>query len=171
LNGLRETMNKKNVNRVIRETYMTYRNRVVTDRRLAYRSYIQSEEWKQKRAEKLRANPSCEMCDGFKHRQVHHLTYERLGNELLDDLVTLCRRCHAIEHSDISDTRKAKIWRYIAARQKKSVRRRRRRRNLSPGFVSHARNCLHAVRNGNGREYHYKFLRRYHTDILRITNL
>lgn len=31
--------------------------------------------------------------------QVHHLTYERYGYERLDDLVTLCERCHSTEHA------------------------------------------------------------------------
>lgn len=30
--------------------------------------------------------------------EVHHLTYQRFGYERLEDLVTLCQRCHATEH-------------------------------------------------------------------------
>jgi 5-methylcytosine-specific restriction endonuclease McrA len=30
--------------------------------------------------------------------EVHHLTYKRFGHERLEDLKTLCRRCHATEH-------------------------------------------------------------------------
>src|SRR5262249_38752381 len=30
--------------------------------------------------------------------QVHHLTYERVGRELLDDLITLCRSAHRRLH-------------------------------------------------------------------------
>src|SRR6266852_2617962 len=29
---------------------------------------------------------------------VHHLTYERLGNELLEDVMISCRSCHEKEH-------------------------------------------------------------------------
>jgi hypothetical protein len=29
---------------------------------------------------------------------VHHLTYERLGSELADDLLVLCRNCHELIH-------------------------------------------------------------------------
>ena len=39
-----------------------------------------------------------EVC-GVKHRlQVHHLTYERLGNERDEDLKVLCWACHEREH-------------------------------------------------------------------------
>ncbi len=30
--------------------------------------------------------------------EVHHLTYARFGYERLEDLLTLCQRCHATEH-------------------------------------------------------------------------
>lgn len=30
--------------------------------------------------------------------QLHHLTYERIGDELLTDLRPLCARCHALVH-------------------------------------------------------------------------
>jgi 5-methylcytosine-specific restriction endonuclease McrA len=32
---------------------------------------------------------------------VHHLTYERLGNELLIDLVSLCNGCHDQAHGKV----------------------------------------------------------------------
>ena len=31
-------------------------------------------------------------------KEVHHLTYERLGKEWLDDLQALCRKCHEQKH-------------------------------------------------------------------------
>lgn len=30
--------------------------------------------------------------------EIHHLTYERRWKELLEDVVTLCQRCHATRH-------------------------------------------------------------------------
>jgi 5-methylcytosine-specific restriction endonuclease McrA len=29
---------------------------------------------------------------------VHHKTYERIRNELLEDMITFCKRCHQQEH-------------------------------------------------------------------------
>lgn len=36
----------------------------------------------------------CELCGSTKHIHVHHLTYERLYDELIIDLQPLCRTCH-----------------------------------------------------------------------------
>lgn len=62
-----------------------------------YRKYMQSEAWKEKRQAKLDAcRGKCE-CEGGCTReatQVHHLHYDSLGNESLDDLQALCPKCH-----------------------------------------------------------------------------
>ena len=62
-----------------------------------YHKYIQSEAWKEKRRVKLDAcRRKCE-CEGGCTReatQVHHLHYDSLGNESLDDLQALCPKCH-----------------------------------------------------------------------------
>lgn len=60
-----------------------------------YDKYIASEEWKLKREEvfliKWRA---CEKCKTKSNLCIHHWTYVRLGNELIDDLFVLCNKCH-----------------------------------------------------------------------------
>lgn len=49
----------------------------------------------QKRREvKQRAMGMCERCHENRMDHVHHLTYERLYNELLEDLQGLCADCH-----------------------------------------------------------------------------
>ncbi len=62
-----------------------------------YRKYMQSKAWKEKRQAKLDAcSGKCE-CEGGCIReatQVHHLHYDSLGNEGLDDLQALCPKCH-----------------------------------------------------------------------------
>lgn len=79
-----------------------------------YYEYIQSEEWKQtkKTLYKLYHKPRCYCCGyyteaenkagtPFKIRRrihVHHITYERLGEELIEDLILLCSRCHKAVH-------------------------------------------------------------------------
>jgi hypothetical protein len=42
----------------------------------------------------LRAGGRCEICLRFKGVDCAHLTYERIFNERLTDLLWLCRRCH-----------------------------------------------------------------------------
>jgi len=64
-----------------------------------YQEYLRSEEWKQKRSEVLyRDGNCCQLCGDEDNLRVHHLTYNRVGDEALFDLVTLCSHCHANEH-------------------------------------------------------------------------
>lgn len=62
-----------------------------------YRKYIQSEAWQRKREEVIRRDGGkCVLCDSTECLEVHHRNYDRLGNEDLADLTTLCRECHEI---------------------------------------------------------------------------
>jgi hypothetical protein len=68
----------------------------------AYVRYLNSVAWAAKRAEVLdRADGNCEDCgDELEpgEAEVHHLTYERVGRELPEDLVALCPGCHRRAH-------------------------------------------------------------------------
>lgn len=64
-----------------------------------YSGYIHSSHWKDIRRQRLAMDGfQCSICGTAKNLEVHHLTYERLGHEDLDDLVSLCKRCHAKVH-------------------------------------------------------------------------
>jgi 5-methylcytosine-specific restriction endonuclease McrA len=41
----------------------------------------------------------CQRCQSKIAIQVHHLTYERLGHERLEDLISICLACHIKEHA------------------------------------------------------------------------
>jgi len=60
-----------------------------------YREYLLTNHWKNiKQKVYLTSVYKCSKC-GIKHGlQLHHKTYERVGKELLSDLVYLCRDCH-----------------------------------------------------------------------------
>jgi 5-methylcytosine-specific restriction endonuclease McrA len=64
-----------------------------------YNAYLESPEWAKRRALVLRrALGKCEAilssrCWGSAN-QVHHLTYEHVGNEPLFELVAICEACH-----------------------------------------------------------------------------
>src|SRR5215475_10158177 len=85
----------------------------------SYREYLASAEWKLRRDDALHRayyrcqSPTCPepqlrslsdedlrfVCEEYlpPHHyrlEVHHLTYERLGNEHPDDLIVLCPQCH-----------------------------------------------------------------------------
>lgn len=64
-----------------------------------YQAYQGSEAWKTRVASVMcRANGNCERCREQKAVHVHHLTYERVGDERLEDLQALCFDCHDEAH-------------------------------------------------------------------------
>lgn len=65
-------------------------------KRAKYFCYLQSRQWKFTRLAVMdRSNRICERCQKAMASEVHHFTYERLGDEHLDDLAALCDPCHA----------------------------------------------------------------------------
>lgn len=72
-------------------------------KRMDYRQYLQSDEWKEKRRQReIFDNFTCALC----HRKIttpicHHMSYERLGHEnIVEDIITLCWACHERFHSN-----------------------------------------------------------------------
>lgn len=65
-----------------------------------YTLYLNSDDWKNKRSLVLkRDNNICQACLTNAANQVHHLTYERVFNEPLFDLVSICNTCHDKIHN------------------------------------------------------------------------
>jgi len=66
---------------------------------VAYAEYLRTPEWARKRRLAIKkADFRCERCGSAVNLEVHHLTYDRLGHELLTDLVVLCHNCHSTIH-------------------------------------------------------------------------
>lgn len=64
-----------------------------------YQKHIQSAVWRRKRsAVILRAKGKCERCHRWPIVNVHHLSYENVGNEPLSDLLGVCSKCHRELH-------------------------------------------------------------------------
>jgi 5-methylcytosine-specific restriction endonuclease McrA len=67
-----------------------------------YGLYLLTREWRAKRNRKLiQAGNRCQLCGSPHHLEVHHITYERRGYELLEDLIVLCRSCHQAHHDSL----------------------------------------------------------------------
>jgi hypothetical protein len=65
-----------------------------------YNAHMVSAAWSMLRARVLsRAGGICEGCGVRKATQAHHLTYARLGREMLFDLVAVCSQCHEAIHA------------------------------------------------------------------------
>ena len=66
-----------------------------------YHEYMESDEWKAVRGKRMKLDHfQCTMCGTAKNLTVHHITYDRLGREDMDDLITLCKGCHAKVHEN-----------------------------------------------------------------------
>lgn len=87
-----------------------------------YETYIQSPEWRAKaNAAKQRAGFRCQVCNRPASQvqlDAHHRTYDRLGNELPEDITVLCHDCHKLFsenssiHRDSESSSLLKQWLY-----------------------------------------------------------
>ena len=60
-----------------------------------YHRYLASREWALLKEQlRKRSKGRCERCWEGKYESTHHVTYERVGNEALDDLLAVCSACH-----------------------------------------------------------------------------
>lgn len=82
--------------------------RVTRLQTMPYREYLRTPEWRRTRAAALlRAGHRCSLdVTHTDELEVHHRTYERLGNELASDLAVLCRDCHRLHHKEYGRPRK-----------------------------------------------------------------
>jgi hypothetical protein len=65
---------------------------------MTYYEYLRSLHWQRTWALKMESTKDmCEIC-GARARQVHHVLY-RLGQERLEELLAVCRECHAAIHA------------------------------------------------------------------------
>ncbi len=67
---------------------------------MKYDEYLKTEHWQYTRRKVLAdRGHQCEKCrKRGGELNVHHLTYERLGEEMPEDLQVLCRECHRWVH-------------------------------------------------------------------------
>lgn len=66
-----------------------------------YESYMLSPRWfnsRARRAALTRNGGMCAACGTRRSSHVHHRSYQRLGEELPEDLVALCAGCHRAQH-------------------------------------------------------------------------
>lgn len=66
-----------------------------------YDAYIRSDDWLKspvRVASLIDHEYKCGMCTSDYRVAVHHITYENLGSEKIEDLIPLCKRCHDYTH-------------------------------------------------------------------------
>ena len=90
--------------------YIIMTNRDFKVRQAWYRKiYLKSEHWKNLKKEKKKVNPVCERCGAKRKLDVHHKHYRSLYDVILEDLETLCRRCHKKEHNRLNRFKKKSL--------------------------------------------------------------
>lgn len=66
----------------------------------SYSTYLKSEHWKNF-SDGMRFK-RCFCCDkSNNNHQIHHVSYDRLGEELPNDVITVCGACHILIHDKI----------------------------------------------------------------------
>lgn len=65
-----------------------------------YDDYLRSELWQSIKDNYYKRRPAiCAICrDASKPVDLHHLTYENIGRESVNDLIPLCKQHHKLEH-------------------------------------------------------------------------
>ena len=61
---------------------------------MPYNEYLQTKHWKNVRTKILDKIHKCQLCSSKYNLQIHHNTYENLGEERYEDLIVLCENCH-----------------------------------------------------------------------------
>lgn len=82
-----------------------------------YTKYLLTQHWQNIRKQKLELNPICEKCGSSQKLNIHHQSYRGLGKEKINNLITLCEKCHSKLHQDLKNlrrlTRKTKRESYL----------------------------------------------------------
>ena len=61
-------------------------------------AYLQSPKWQALRQQVKARDKVCQLTGATDNLEIHHITYDNLGNEYLDDLVLLSRKAHQFVH-------------------------------------------------------------------------
>lgn len=77
---------------------------------MSYKHYLQSKHWRDKKTELYNAKAyKCYFCGKGKSLHAHHITYENIGKEILEDLIYLCRKHHTYVHKSF-EAEKVQAW-------------------------------------------------------------
>src|SRR6185369_3222371 len=105
-----------------------------------YEKHIASSAWKRFRRDYHTWRISngkkfgCDKCGASKIRlEVHHLTYERLGEEKFSDVILLCHVCHKSVHGRNTTS----VKKLTAAQRRLMKRYKRARRQILPARRKH----------------------------------
>lgn len=65
-----------------------------------YKEYLKSPHWQATRKKALKHyDNQCTICGSKVKLNVHHFTYENIGNESIHELTVVCEGCHRLLHN------------------------------------------------------------------------
>lgn len=104
---------------------------------VGYKNYLKSKHWMMKKKEYSKEYERvCSCCGGKENLHLHHLTYDRIGNEPLTDLVYLCKECHTKLHKIVNNTKDTSVFKEL----------RRVRKSKKRGGTGKCCKCVHCSR-------------------------
>ena len=92
----------KDIESIDSDLILSEREAVLPDKSIiTYSEYMNSNEWNQVRKQRIELDGfKCVKCGSDIQLEVHHLSYDNLGHEPMEDLQTLCSYCHYLEHKE-----------------------------------------------------------------------
>lgn len=98
----KNTVQKPVNNTEITNISESYNNMLNTLKYMPYEEYLQTEHWLHFRNEALKwSQNKCQLCEKTHNLNVHHKTYKNRGRETFNDIIVLCKDCHAKIHDKI----------------------------------------------------------------------
>lgn len=94
--GRKERPQRRNSHKRKRRRQPSFTKRLKALGHSSYDAYLVSDHWKE--VKERQPKTPCLGCGIEKRLQLHHMTYERLGEELSTDLIWLCGGCHTQLH-------------------------------------------------------------------------
>lgn len=77
--------------------------------------------WEKVRSKAIsRDGGRCQTCYSSENLEAHHRTYMRFGNEVIDDVITLCKECHYAITDSIRE-RRYRLKHGLSPKEHKSV--------------------------------------------------
>ena len=128
-------------------------------KKVNYPQYLKSEHWSNKKAQHFNKAPSrrkCFVCGTKDNLHVHHNTYENIGKEKLQDLVTLCGNhhfeVHTIQKQFKVDYRFAVKMVYTAFKYK-NMNYNEVKRGLDEGYYTNLEDRKNTSKNNSRKEF------------------
>lgn len=91
-------------------------------KKLVYADYIKSKAWRGRRSRYFsKFGKKCAVCSSKYNIGVHHLSYEKLGDEPDGHLVALCWNCHSTFHDEYGRGKQEKQNTYTFIKEQQEI--------------------------------------------------